>query len=476
MTVTTDELGQLILLDLGKVEISPLNPRQDMGDLTELAASIKQIGVMEPIVVIERGGVYQTIAGSRRSAAARLAGKTQIPARVMSYDDAMASAAALIENLQRKDLNPMEQAHAFRSWLDLTGKPQAELAKAVGLAPSTIANALRLLEAPKPVTDALSAGTITAAHARVALELKDPALAGKLSLKADVPVRDVKDEVDRANREWAMTGGGAVAAAKAFVAKSQREHINATILWRQQPTWELSRVVDLMKALGKPPKSWRGVFAKPSESWRSQPTAEQHQKVCDCQAYEVGVREDGNTGGRLIFELERCCIVEAKYKKAKPQKKQARSSSSSAPKELTPAQIAAAAKKAHEEAAKSVTQEFKGHSMPVWGDAAVAKKVATLDWSGKGAHAIALMLLMATETFNLYHDEEQTLAAERIRSMSTAQAREFVLLHAGHQLGRQAGQDNRDGQAAAWVGIVRDMFGLKAPAPKAEKPAKGKAA
>src|SRR5258708_2907115 len=130
MTAAT-ELGQLQLLDLSTLEVSKHNPRSVVGDLTELSASIKEIGVIEPIVAVRRNGGFDIIAGSRRWAAAKKAGLTQIPARILELDDAQAMAASLIENLQRKDLEPLEEAEAFRKYLQLTGVTQAELGKRV---------------------------------------------------------------------------------------------------------------------------------------------------------------------------------------------------------------------------------------------------------------------------------------------------------------------------------------------------------
>lgn len=143
MTAATGELKQIRLADL---KVHDLNPRSDVGDLSELEASIRANGVLEPIVVVRSNGHYEIVAGSRRAAAAKRAQLVEIPAVVRDMDERQIAAAALVENLQRKDLAPLEEAEGYQRYIELTGASQADLAKAVGKAPSTIANALRLLD------------------------------------------------------------------------------------------------------------------------------------------------------------------------------------------------------------------------------------------------------------------------------------------------------------------------------------------
>src|SRR5712691_8179475 len=120
--MTTQVVEQIQLIDLKDLEVHPSNPRKNVGDIDELAASIKEIGLLQPVVAVRHNGVYQVVAGSRRLAAAKKAGLKDIPTRVMELDEAQAQAASLIENLQRKDLEPLEEAEGYRSWLAITHK------------------------------------------------------------------------------------------------------------------------------------------------------------------------------------------------------------------------------------------------------------------------------------------------------------------------------------------------------------------
>ena len=341
IATATPELGQLQLLDLSKVEISKFNPRQDVGDLTELAESIGQIGVLEPIVVVQRNGHYEAVAGSRRSAAARVAGLKQIPARIMSLDDAQQAAAALIENLQRKDLTPLEEAEAFRKYLDLTGCTQKELGQKIGRAPSTIANALRLLDAPKLVRAALERGDITAAHARVALTV--PAeYASSLPLKKGVTVQDFEDQA-RDLKEYATFADqvkAAAAAARAKLAEGQ------TLTWATDEVWAPGRSrTSLDKILGKPPATPAGViegdFTTPSyRHVKHRP--ELHDSLCTCRAFAVVV--DRHSPPAYIADrigILRTCITPAGFKKY-TSGLQAKKTRESAKDKVTPAQRAKA--------------------------------------------------------------------------------------------------------------------------------------
>lgn len=329
------ELGQLQLLDLTKVEIHESNPRKDVGDLTELAASIKSAGVLEPIVVVKRNGHFAAVTGSRRTAASRLAGMTQIPARVMELDEAQVAAAALIENLQRKDLAPLEEAEAFQKYLQLTGCTQKELADRVGKAPSTIANALRLLEAPKLVKDALAAGTITAAHARVALSV--PAeYASRLPLKKGVTVGDFEDQADDIKKYAAF-----VETVKAAVAKARAQIEGEEVLtWSSEEIWAGRERTTLEKILGKAPApisgsieadirlaNYREVKARPAL----------HDEVCKCRAFGLVTQRYSDDK----VKVERVCISAPGYKKyvAGLQDKKTRDAAKS---KVTPAQQAKA--------------------------------------------------------------------------------------------------------------------------------------
>ncbi len=162
-------------LPLYKVEPNPNQPRQDFDEeeLAALAESIGLHGVVQPLTVRELpSGYYQIIAGERRWRAARMAGLSEIPAVIVEADDKKAMELALIENLQRQDLNPVEEAMGYQILLTEYGMTQEETAQRVGKSRPTVTNALRLLSLPEPVLERLRKGELTAGHARAVLSLK----------------------------------------------------------------------------------------------------------------------------------------------------------------------------------------------------------------------------------------------------------------------------------------------------------------
>lgn len=176
----------------------------DPDALTELAESISTHGVLQPILVRETGnGRFQIIAGERRWRAAKQAGLTEIPAVVLDRDDLAVAEIALVENLQREDLNPIEEAGAFRSLSEEFGLTQEELSRRVGKSRSYIANATRLIELPDEAKDLVSAGKLSAGHARTLLGLRDRAMIAPLAkqcVAAGISVRELEQLVKRANR------------------------------------------------------------------------------------------------------------------------------------------------------------------------------------------------------------------------------------------------------------------------------------
>ena len=159
---------------LSDIEPNPRQPRQDFDPvaLEELAQSIRDNGVITPITLRKTGDTYQIIAGERRWRASRLAGLTEIPAIVLDVDEDAAYALALIENLQREDLNPMEEAEGYRRLTQELGLTQEQAAQRVGRSRPAVANALRLLSLPKSVETMLREKQLSAGHARALLPLE----------------------------------------------------------------------------------------------------------------------------------------------------------------------------------------------------------------------------------------------------------------------------------------------------------------
>src|SRR2546421_8732435 len=168
-TPGTDEPTSDIPVD--QIDVNPNQPRKlfDSKALNELAASIQTSGVIQPIVVRRHGDSYQVIAGERRWRAARQAGLDRIPAVVREATDSESLELALVENLLREDLNPMEEAEAYQQILGEFGWTQEQLAQRVGRDRSTIANSLRLLKLPLSIQDDLRANRLTMGHARALL-------------------------------------------------------------------------------------------------------------------------------------------------------------------------------------------------------------------------------------------------------------------------------------------------------------------
>ena len=185
-------------LPIYKVEPNPNQPRQDFDpeELEALADSIRTHGIIQPLTVREMpNGYYQIIAGERRWRAARLAEVSEIPAVVMEADDKKVMELALIENLQRQDLNPVEEAMGYQSLMEEYGLTQEEAAKRVGKSRPAVANSLRLLGLCPPVLEMVRKGELTAGHARAVLTLKPEKLqmeAAKKIISLSLSVRQAE--------------------------------------------------------------------------------------------------------------------------------------------------------------------------------------------------------------------------------------------------------------------------------------------
>lgn len=167
----TDSLLETVVREIPVEEIDPNTeqPRRDFDKeaLRQLADSIREAGVLSPILVVEEGMRYRIVAGERRYRASRLAGLETVPCIVRDMTTEQQMEAALIENLQREDLNPIEEASAIRSLMQECGYTQEQAAQKLGKSRPAVANALRLLSLPKAIIDMVTAGDLTAGHARV---------------------------------------------------------------------------------------------------------------------------------------------------------------------------------------------------------------------------------------------------------------------------------------------------------------------
>lgn len=201
--LSTNQDGGFVLLPLSQIEPGLNQPRKhfDEESLQELAESIRLHGLLQPITVRHLpSGYYQIIAGERRWRAARMAGLTQLPVTVVEADDRTVMELGLIENLQREDLNPMEEATGYKVLVEEFGLTQEEAAKRVGKSRSNLANTMRLLALPTEIQWLLEQGTLSAGHGRTLLALPTPLLQTQLAEKAvrtGMSVRELEVQVKR---------------------------------------------------------------------------------------------------------------------------------------------------------------------------------------------------------------------------------------------------------------------------------------
>ena len=200
--------GPSEVLRIAEIEPRKDQPRKDFDReaLEVLADSIATYGVLQPIIVRESTvaeGTYEIIAGERRWRAAKMAGLSEIPAVIFDGDELKAAQVALIENIQREDLNPVEEAMAFRALIKEYDLTQEELSEKVGKSRSAIANTMRLLDLPDEILTMVAAGDLSAGHARTLLGVKDRdnmlILADK-TIEFDYSVRQLEEEVKRINK------------------------------------------------------------------------------------------------------------------------------------------------------------------------------------------------------------------------------------------------------------------------------------
>lgn len=198
--------NQVSNLKISLVDPKSDQPRKtfDKEALEELADSIIRNGLLQPILVREYGeGRYQIIAGERRFRASKIAGLSEIPAIILDKDDRKVAEISLIENIQREDLNPIEEAMAYKSLSDEYGLTQEELAERVGKSRSVIANATRLLDLPKEVLSMVASGELSAGHGRTLLGLKrreDIPILAEECIAGGLSVRALEEAVKRRNK------------------------------------------------------------------------------------------------------------------------------------------------------------------------------------------------------------------------------------------------------------------------------------
>ena len=206
LSAERDTKGGVLSIKLSLIDPRSDQPRKyfDKEALAALASSIEKHGVFQPILVREYGfGRYQIIAGERRFRASKLAGLIEIPAIVLEKDDEQTARIALVENLQREDLNPVEEAMAYRSLAEEYDMTQEDLSEQVGKSRSAIANTLRLLDLPEEVLALVANRTLSQGHARTLLSLRNPDAIfplAKLAIEQDLSVRRLEEEVKRQNR------------------------------------------------------------------------------------------------------------------------------------------------------------------------------------------------------------------------------------------------------------------------------------
>ena len=207
LETTQNKENTISTLKISLVDPKSDQPRKyfDKEALEELSDSIRENGLLQPILVREYGeGRYQIIAGERRFRACKLAGLTEIPAIVLERDDKAAAQIALIENIQREDLNPLEEALAYKSLKEEYDMTQEELSERIGKSRSAIANSIRLLDLPDEILTMVAARELSAGHARTLLGVKDREdmiLLAQFAAEQDLSVRQLEVQVKKINKK-----------------------------------------------------------------------------------------------------------------------------------------------------------------------------------------------------------------------------------------------------------------------------------
>jgi len=228
---TSPDAGMLNL-NVHEVDDNPFQPRRDFSEseIASLSESLKEHDMLQPILVRRCNDRYQLISGERRLRAAIRAGWTTIPARLREADDRLVAELAIVENLQRQDLNAIEKSLSFRRYLDEHGSTQEDLAARLKIDRSTIANLLRLLELPGQVQDALREGKLTAGHARALLPLGDEDEQIRFAntiMQEGMSVRETERQVSEKIREEDAKELQVIAGAKPTKKQARNEQVAA---------------------------------------------------------------------------------------------------------------------------------------------------------------------------------------------------------------------------------------------------------
>lgn len=237
--------GKVMLLPVEAILPNPEQPRRhfDPEQLEELAASIREMGLLQPLTVRRRDGIWELVAGERRLRASKLAGLSQVPCLSIAVDDRSSSLLALVENLQRKDLDFWEEALALRRLIDEWGLSQEECARRIGKSQSAVANKLRLLKLPQEVLELLREHHCSERHARALLPLEDGELQRKAAgqvVKLGLTVAQTETLVDK------LLSASPKRKKPTFIMKDVRLFLNT-----------ISRSMDLMRSAGVDAKCQR---------------------------------------------------------------------------------------------------------------------------------------------------------------------------------------------------------------------------
>ncbi|MEX1233665.1 MAG: ParB/RepB/Spo0J family partition protein [Roseovarius sp.] len=200
-----------MMVPIEQVVANPDQPRRRFDEelLNDLSASIKEKGIIQPLIVRRKDARYEIVAGERRWRAAQKAGLHQIPVIVRDFDDTEVLEIAIIENIQRADLNPVEEAAGYVQLMNKFGHTQEKLAEALGKSRSHIANTMRLMQLPEIVQNFVTEGKLSAGHARTLITAKDPVALAKKVISGDLSVRDTEKLVRKANEPTRSDTDGA---------------------------------------------------------------------------------------------------------------------------------------------------------------------------------------------------------------------------------------------------------------------------